>query len=989
MIRTKLRRDSLLWAGSALAFAGTAQAQQAAPAPSDAEAALTLPPSPGTNPPAPPPGADIVVLGVRGAQRAAIDVKRRSAQIIDSIVAEDIGKLPDSTIADSLQRVPGVQIGRSAGEGSTINIRGLPQVLVTLNGEQFLGGQSIINAQPDLSDVPPTLFSGVDVIKSPTAGQLEGGVSGTISLKTRRPFDLHKGLTATINAEGNYGDRTRDFNQLYAGLIGWHGDNWGLLAAGSFSTATLANISYSAGNSWRASYRDGTPYSPATGGSYYYQPDVVTLSNESIERKRYGANISGQVKFGEAFTLTGDLAYNRLENTDRYVGMQFNSNYSSLALLPGSQVDSNGVVQVASLDEPRWRTHSFSRPSTSQAYNSNIELKYDPKGRFKATLRWVHGHATNDSTRSEADSLPTNAGIVATGGAVTCGSTPSTSAAGTCGYINPNGLSSIQGSIDYRGQYPTVSFGSNVSNPAYYSLTSTWADGIAERSQLDAFRADMTFDTDGLLPLLTSIDFGGRYGNRNVSHREFRYLAPGAAGLTAPSDLYYYKDRGILHQGPTISGYSILPYYSFSSISQYVRNFSDFGPLGGVPAGGIPAIDPRAMDNALAFQNALYPGNTPYDDPTRTFRVGEKTYTGYAQANFASEKGILGLPFAGNAGVRVVHTDRTIHSFLTDPSNFIGTNGNWNGVMLVKAELNTTKTYTDVLPTANISFDLARNQKLRLAYAKVVGALNLIDLAAGAQYYYQVNGNPPRIPGLPYFASLFTTGNSGNPNLEPYRSTNYNASYEWYFAHGGLLSLGAFLFDVKSFPQTVTTVEPIPDQDGVVRLGGPVTTVANGGGGTIKGIEVGYQQQFDFLPGLLSGLGINANYTFSASQSSNTDMFGRRTPVPDNSKHQFNLIGLYQKGPVQARIAYNWRSDRFVGFQTIQNSNQGNLAIWAMPQGYLDASISYDITPKITIYAQGTNLTNEFEHQYLQFKNQFYSENLYQRRFFFGVRIRN
>jgi hypothetical protein len=802
------------------------------------------------------------------------------------------------------------------------------------------------------------------------------------------PLRPTQGLTATINAEGNYGDRTRDFNQLYAGLIGWHGDSWGLLAAGSFSTATLANISYSAGNSWRASYRDGTPHSPATGGSYYYQPDVVTLSNESIERKRYGANISGQVKFGDAFTLTGDLAYNRLENTDRYVGMQFNSNYRSLALLPGSQVGSNGVVQVASLDEPRWRTHSFSRPSTSQAYNSNIELKYDPKGRFKATLRWVHGHATNDSTRSEADSLPTNAGIVATGGAVTCGSTPSTSAAGTCGYINPNGLSSIQGAIDYRGQYPTVSFGSNVSNPAYYSLTSTWADGIAERSQLDAFRTDMTFDTDGLPPLLTSIDFGGRYGNRNVSHREFRYLAPGAAGLTAPSDLYYYKDRGILHQGPTISGYSILPYYAFSSISQYVRNFSDFGPLGGVPAGGIPAIDPRAMDNALAFQNALYPGNTPYDDPTRTFRVGEKTYTGYAQANFASEKGILGLPFAGNAGVRVVHTNRTIHSFLTDPSNFIGTNGNWNGVMLVKAELNTTKTYTDVLPTANISFDLARNQKLRLAYAKVVGALNLIDLAAGAQYYYQVNGNPPRIPGCPISPRCSPPAIRAIPIWSPI-ARPITMPPRMVFRPWRLAQPWRFPLRREILPADRHHGRTHSRSGRRGASGRPGDHRGQWWRRHDQGIELGYQQQFDFLPGLLSGLGINANYTFSASQSSNTDLFGRRTPVPDNSKHQFNLIGLYQKGPVQARIAYNWRSDRFVGFQTIQNSNQGNLAIWAMPQGYLDASISYDITPRITVYAQGTNLTNEFEHQYLQFKNQFYSENLYQRRFFFGVRIRN
>ena len=136
---------------------------------------------------------DIVVTGVRGAQQKAINVKRDSAQIVDSIAVEDIGKLPDATIADSLQRVPGVQITRSAGEGASLNIRGLGQVLTTLNGEQFLGASNITGAQPNLTDVPSELFAGVDVIKSPTARNLSGGVSGIVDLKTRRPFDLPRG----------------------------------------------------------------------------------------------------------------------------------------------------------------------------------------------------------------------------------------------------------------------------------------------------------------------------------------------------------------------------------------------------------------------------------------------------------------------------------------------------------------------------------------------------------------------------------------------------------------------------------------------------------------------------------------------------------------------------------------------------------------------------------------------------------------------------
>ena len=158
------------------------------------------------------PLEEVVVSGVRGAQEAAIEVKREAPQIVDSISAEDIGKLPDVTITDSLQRVPGVQIRRSAGEGSQLNIRGMQQVLVTLNGEQYLsagggdefGQPNIGRAQPDFVDIHPTQFSGVDVVKSQTASNLEGGISGSVSLKTRRPFSLPLGFTATGSAETSY-----------------------------------------------------------------------------------------------------------------------------------------------------------------------------------------------------------------------------------------------------------------------------------------------------------------------------------------------------------------------------------------------------------------------------------------------------------------------------------------------------------------------------------------------------------------------------------------------------------------------------------------------------------------------------------------------------------------------------------------------------------------------------------------------------------------
>src|SRR5690606_17439525 len=139
-----------------------------------------------------------------------VSVKRESASVVDAISAEDIGKLPDTTIADSLQRVPGIQIRRNAGEGSTVNVRGMPQVSTLLNGEQFLSAGSITTAQPDFTDIPADLLSRVDVIKSAQASTLAAGVAGTIDLKPRRPFDLDDGWTFAGAAEASQGQYTDD-----------------------------------------------------------------------------------------------------------------------------------------------------------------------------------------------------------------------------------------------------------------------------------------------------------------------------------------------------------------------------------------------------------------------------------------------------------------------------------------------------------------------------------------------------------------------------------------------------------------------------------------------------------------------------------------------------------------------------------------------------------------------------------------------------------
>ena len=182
---------------------------------------------------------EITVTGVRESQIRAIEVKRLAPSIQDSISAESIGQLPDVTITDALQRITGVQINRDAGVGTSVDVRGLPQVGTMLNGEVFITPDQIDSQQPDFTTLPATLFNQVDVIKSPTAGQTSSGISGSLDLHTYRPWDLPNGFTYNYSADGERGSTSRKTGPEASGLVSFNDDGrWGLLVHGDFSDTT-------------------------------------------------------------------------------------------------------------------------------------------------------------------------------------------------------------------------------------------------------------------------------------------------------------------------------------------------------------------------------------------------------------------------------------------------------------------------------------------------------------------------------------------------------------------------------------------------------------------------------------------------------------------------------------------------------------------------------------------------------------------------------
>ena len=926
---------------------------------------------------------DIVVTGVRGAQQKAINVKRDAAQIVDSIAAEDIGKLPDATIADSLQRVPGVQITRSAGEGASLNIRGLGQVLTTLNGEQFLGASNITGAQPNLTDVPSELFAGVDVIKSPTARNLSGGVSGIVDLKTRRPFDLPKGLTASVSGQHVYGNRTKDWSQQYSALVGWNNGRFGGLLAVAYDDLTLSNQRPSITNGIRKTTDraagfdtrgdgDITNSTLRADGDYFYNPVAFEMSNSITDRQRLGANASAQYQITDSLQLIGDLAYTRLRNRDSGVSAVLHNNFSDNAYQSSSIIDGNGVLEVGNANLFRFHTSTINNYTKARSLNTNVELRFDDGGPFTASARWVQADSKSSYISGNVDAWATRSILVPRSSSVAdCTTTPA-----SCVYGNPGGLPSVLASIDFRNHYPAVSFASDVTNPALYSLTSTWAFGNRSEAQLDAYRIDGAYQVsdDGLL---RKLQFGGRYGTRDVSNDAFRLLSPISFGGTPY--LYYFKDATGINRVNGLNR-SLVPVRKFADIPGLTTMATGFGPITGIPA--LPAINPTALNDVRQFNEALFPGTREFANPTQSYRVNSRDVAAYLQADVGGQ---LIVPFTGNVGLRYARNSLDI---FTNPANgiaFVGLNAN-NGVQLA---LPTVKYKNDSdfwLPNANLNFELASDMRLRFAFAKVVGTYDLATLGQGFAFSYVINGSRT-FNGQPLPSDLkrFNSGSAGNPSLKLPQSTNYNVSYEWYFSRNSILSVAAFLFDVKSFLQTNTAIEAQPDEDDVVREGGPVTRPANGKGGIIKGVEIGLQTTFDYLPGLLSGFGTQLNYTLSDSSSSNVDLFGRTLPVPDNSRHQVNAVVFYQKGPFQGRVAMNYRSKRFNG---LTPAGSDNLAVFTKPTNYLDASLSYDVTPRFTVYVQGTNLTQENEERYAQFKNFYLDQAIFERRVLGGVRIR-
>ena len=409
----------------------------------------------------------VTVVGVRQSQIKAIEVKRLADSIQDSISAESIGQLPDVTITDALQRITGVQINRDAGVGSSVDVRGLPQVGTMLNGEVFITPDQIDSPQPDFTTLPATLFNQVDVIKSPTAAQTLGGISGSINLHTFRPWDLPHGFTYSYSADGERGSTTKKNGPEANGLISYNADGaWGLQISGDYSDTTrsgntggaLANGNISEGldqygvifhgenaasagayngflGAWNGApipsritqYPDGSVDVNGDGKSngVFMGSQNIGIYDSSIQRKRKAANASFQADLDHGLTLTSDFFYANQDQYERNVGIQFNStNWQGATYVP-LQSRNTGSTALSQYNtpppDPNW---SGSQIYTTQVYekwpgdvesysqvirrrstaqNFNLQLDFDNGGPFTAGVRGIRESAKQEYLEADVN----------------------------------------------------------------------------------------------------------------------------------------------------------------------------------------------------------------------------------------------------------------------------------------------------------------------------------------------------------------------------------------------------------------------------------------------------------------------------------------------------------------------------------------------------------------------------------------------------------
>lgn len=900
--------------------------------------------------------ADIVVTGVRASIVGALNVRKESTQIVDSIVSEDVGKLPDNNVVEALQRVTGIQVtDRAGGETASITIRGLTDPLTTLNGRNIFTAAGTSFA---LQDISANLVKRVDVYKTRSADQLETGLAGQIDVQTRRPLDFD-GFTISGLARGVYSELADKFNPNVALLVS---DRWetgigdiGFLINGSYTRAQYRNQNLQAGamvpfatenppagsgltplqrifpggqnENWTPGLDAGLPTAPGStlningvATPYYLSRDAVIASDLYGKRERPSVNAALQWAPNDSSVYTAEVFYtgfrgttlNSLHFTFADWWGNLNNPASSFELYDGTNIiKSRRVGAVAGFNSGDMATNK----TDSFVYALNAKWDVGERGKISADVAYQDSKNETSFFAIRTDRGPLD----------------------------------IDVDFNAGGGLPAYSFANQgvLTDPSAWTVGNLFDSGTKNTGNALTMMLDGEYNWDE--GFLRRIKAGWRYDDRKANSFVRDQGAGGLPGTTL----------GAFSQGTPFT------------------NSGFFDGRADVPTSWVLA-DPRSMDKDAVREiyRSVAPGLLLSDQLSfgRVFGINETNLAAYIVAD--GEVEIFGRPLQLQGGVRYVAID-TDYEYFDRGNNFART-----AVSTGSAKW---------LPSFTARYNITDNLRVRFNYGETLRRPAFGDLNPNLA----LTGDLSRIG--------FGSGSSGNPNLRATHSQNIDLAVEWYFERNSAIYATAFRRKIDGLVVPLSVREFIPNnylpRNETYTEFFNITRPANASNGTLKGLELGLTYFPSYLPSVLDGLGFTGSATILDSEQTIpvVNNVGEVTGTAKSaffgvSKLSYNATLAYDKGPIGARLSYIWRK----GFL---NNNEGRLfanpiGMWRAPEKSLDFQLTWNLNEDVGITFDAVNLTKAKQQNYYKFGDvgnpqQFNSSTLLiDRTFALGVRFK-
>lgn len=948
----------------------------------------------------------IEVTGIRGSLTKAMDIKRSSSGIVEAINAEDIGKFPDSNLAESLQRISGVAIDRNNGEGSKVSVRGFgpDRNLVLLNGRQMpttTGDRSF-----DFANIASEIISGAEVYKSSEASIATGGIGATINILTHRPLNS-PGLKATVAAKAmddtsaDDGDITPELSGLYSNTF--MNDTFGISISGSYSERESGNQQAEVGTGWRSfqATKDndwsGAPGSDPTWGGVpkdnqtnrltgadqiYSVPQTTIYKFEEQQRERTNGQLVLQYAPTDNFTATVDYTYMNNE-----IDRQYNDVSAWFTFAPSESVWSGDPVSSPLYYSEDYAANGIGNQDLSmgtsksgtKAESSSIGLNLEWQVNDRLSLELDH-HS------SEAEETPN-------------------SPYGSSNVISTAGFVRSAAATDFTGDLPILAVrGSADVTKADMLVTGSWFRNDDNHSEIDQTQLNGTYEFDEI----GSIDFGVGYMKANKHNKAVQVQRNDWGGVGAAGDLANIAGniKGVQGQFDDVSGGNFEDHPDgpdgFEIVDTIIK--WDFKSLQEYAAAN---YTPDTLTGLVGDCGNQFCPSTDYGSDTDRF-VEEEITSVYLQYNYEGEIG--DMPYDVHVGVRYEETDIDAKSVVP-----VFTGASWEGdteIVLTGdgslSALSKSGSYDHTLPNFNFNLEVTDDIVLRAAYSQTIGRAGYGDLQGGTTVGTQFNKGG-------------ASGNSGNPALEPLESDNYDLSAEWYYDEASYVALGWFKKDVTNWitsGQVKDTLFELSNpvdgpkyNEAVVAVGGDAKqqrewifdnysdrdeVFMRDGKIIIEGaaeddlveflinvpVNDSVENNFDGIEFAIqhvfwdTGFGTFANYTAvdagddynnliigGGGEYDNTAVIGGNNDgVQTGISDTANLVIFYEKYGISARLAYNWRDDY------LESTGQGTGAnpVYVEEYEQFDFNVSYTFpqVEGLSVFLEGINITDEYRRKH-------------------------